>query len=60
MRDYRRIFLQIVRRQPVVLVANQCLKIAPGAARDYARSANVFGSQLANIFHPPATNIEGN
>ena len=58
MRDHRRIFLQVVGWQPVVFIAHQRFKEAPGTARDDACGANIFGGELARILDPAATNVE--
>ncbi len=60
MRDHRRVFLQVVGRQPMIFVPDDRFKEAPGASRDYARGAKIFGSQLPTVFHQPPADIESN
>ncbi len=43
--DRRRIFLKVVRRQPVVFGADEGFEEAPGAPRDQSRKLRVFRAQ---------------
>ena len=43
--DWRRIFLKVVGREPVIVSADKGLKEAPRAARDQSRKRFVFSGQ---------------
>ena len=50
MRNDERVFLKIIRRQPVIFIAYKRLEEAPRPPRNDAAGAHVFGRKLHSAF----------
>src|SRR4030095_15326196 len=57
MRNHLRVFLKIVRRQPVVFVRYERLKETPGTSRHNSGRPHVMSAERRVTLHAPATDI---